>query len=121
MSLAVTETAEGRTVEVTLTGTLDKEAYERLVPLTEAHIEKYGKIRLLVVMHDFHGWDAGALWEDLKFDLKHFGDIERLALVGESRWEKGMAAFCKPFTSATVKYFPHEELDQARRWLEQDD
>jgi len=30
-------------------------------------------------MTGFHGWDAGALWEDIKFDIKHFGDIERLA------------------------------------------
>jgi hypothetical protein len=60
-------------------------------------------------MHDFHGWDAGALWEDAKFDLKHFADIERLAFVGEKKWEKGMAQFCRPFTKATIRYFDRSE------------
>lgn len=30
-------------------------------------------------MHDFHGWQATTLWEDVQFDLKYFNDIERLA------------------------------------------
>ena len=37
---------------------------------------------MLFDMTDFHGWDAGAAWEDIKFDIKHFADIERLAMVG---------------------------------------
>jgi hypothetical protein len=48
-------------------------------------------LRILFIMDDFHGWTAGAMWEDTKFDLKHWKDIERLAIVGETKWEKGMA------------------------------
>jgi hypothetical protein len=51
-------------------------------------------------MTDFHDWKAGALWQDIKFDLKHCTDIERLAMVGDKTWEKGMSVFCKPFTTA---------------------
>lgn len=58
-----------------------------------------------------------ALWEDVKFDVKHFNDIERLAIVGESAWEKWMAAFCKPFTTAKIRYFPAEQLAEARAWI----
>jgi len=35
-------------------------------------------------MEDFQGWDAGALLEDVKFDVKHFSDIEWLAFVGDN-------------------------------------
>ena len=70
-------------------------------------------------MTDFHGWQVGALWEDIKFDAKHFRDIERLALVGDRQWEKGMAVFCKPFTTAKVRYFPSEKLDEAANWLQE--
>lgn len=69
-------------------------------------------------MKDFHGWEAGALWEDIKFDVKHFRDIERLAMVGERKWEKGMSLFCKPFTTAEIRYFERGEAAQAREWLE---
>ncbi len=109
--------AHGKVLEVFVTGKLQKEFYEEFVPLVEKQIAEFKKIRVLFQMHDFHGWTAGAFWEDLKFDLKHFNDIERLAIVGESKWEKGMATFCKPFTTAKVQYFDVADVDQARLWI----
>ena len=47
-------------------------------------------------------------------------DIERLAIVGESKWQQGMAAFCKPFTKATVRYFDHCQIDEARQWVREE-
>jgi hypothetical protein len=44
--------------------------------------------------------------------------IERLAMVGNSSWEQGMATFCKPFTKAEIKYFDHSAALEARKWLE---
>lgn len=119
MSFEVTELADGKIIEVHLSGKLTKDAYEAFVPVTEAKIKQYGKIRILVVLEDFHGWSAGALWEDVKFDVKHFRDIERLAIVGHSKWQEGMASFCKPFTSAEIKYFDLAEVESARTWIEQ--
>lgn len=112
--------ATGNLLEVRLTGKLTREFYEQLVPAVDAQIQQFGKLRILVLMHDFHGWTAGALWEDIKFDAKHWKDIERLALVGDSKWEQGMAAFCKPFTKASVRYFDQSQLEAARAWLAED-
>jgi len=117
MSYEVTEVADGKVIEIHLSGKLEKEAYHAFVPKTEELIKQHGKVRMLVVLNDFHGWDMGALWEDTKFDLKHFKDIEKLAIVGENKWEKGMTVFCKPFTTASVKWFTHEELEAARTWI----
>jgi hypothetical protein len=112
--------ANGKTLSVKLTGKLTKEDYEHFVPEVDGLIKKNGKLRILLQMHDFHGWTAGALWEDMKFDMKHFRDIERLAMVGDRKWEAGMAAFCKPFTTAKVKYFDVSDIQDAREWLESD-
>lgn len=120
MSFNIIEHSEGKIIEVQLSGKLSKEAYEAFVPVTEAKIKEFGKVRMLVVMHDFHGWDAGALWADLKFDVKHHSHIERLAIVGESKWEQGMSAFCKPFTSAKIQYFDIANLEEARHWIQGD-
>ena len=117
MTVEIAELNEGKIVEVTISGKLHKDDYERFVPLFERLIGQYGKLRLLVEMHNFHGWDASALWQDIKFDLKHFKDIERLALVGESKWEKGMSVFCKPFTTAKIQYFDVSQADAARTWI----
>ena len=119
MFFEVTELMEGKVIEVEVRGKLTREAYHEFVPTTEAAIKKYGKVRILFVMHDFHGWDAGALWEDIKFDVKHFSHIERLAIVGETKWEKAMSLFCRPFTTASIKYFDHTDLEKAREWIQE--
>jgi hypothetical protein len=105
---------------VKLTGKLTKDDYQQFTPEIERLIKQHGKIRMLVQLHDFHGWTVSAIWEDIKFDLKHFQDVERLALVGEKAWEHGMAVFCKPFTSATIRYFDRGEAEQAEAWIHAD-
>ncbi|GAA4468079.1 STAS/SEC14 domain-containing protein [Novipirellula rosea] len=116
MSVNITETNDGQLIEVELTGKLTGTDYDRFVPLTEQRIEQHGKIRLIVVLTDFHGWEVAALWDDIKWDVKHFNDIQRLAIVGDSKWEKGMSVFCRPFTTAEIKYFDLVNLDDARKW-----
>ena len=118
MAIEVHEAEAGKVIEIKASEKLTKKDYEHFVPAVERLIAKHGKIRVLFQMHDFHGWEAGALWEDIKFDVKHFRDIERLALVGETKWEKGMAAFCKPFMLAKIRYFDVKDAAEARTWIE---
>jgi hypothetical protein len=118
MSIQLNEEGGGKILVVHVSGKLLKADYECFVPKFERLVEQHGKLRVLFDMTDFHGWEAGALWEDIKFDIKHFADIERLALVGERKWQRGVAAFCKPFTKATIKYFDHTQAPEARKWLE---
>jgi hypothetical protein len=105
---------------IEVTGKLTKADYQQFVPKIEELIKLEGKLRILFEMIDFHGWTAGALWEDIKFDAKHFNDIERVALVGNTKWQEGMAAFCRPFTTAQVRYFPEEQRHEAVVWLKSD-
>lgn len=117
MSLELSTNLEDKVLEIEVTGRLEKGDYESFVPLVEEQIAAHGKVSILFVMRDFHGWDAGAMWEDLKFDLKHFSDIERLALVGAKKWQAGMAVFCRPFTTAKIHYFDVDRLAEAREWV----
>jgi hypothetical protein len=38
-------------------------------------------------------------------------------MVGEEKWQHGMATFCKPFTRAAIRYFHHADVAEARKWL----
>jgi hypothetical protein len=113
----VDEEVHGKVMEVDLHGKLTRKDYEALVPETEKLIRQFGKIRVLVTMHDFHGWDPGALWEDMKWNAKHFNQIERLAIVGEKTWHQYMTGFCRPFTTAQVRYFTLDQMSMARAWV----
>jgi hypothetical protein len=119
MPVKVQELNEGKVISVKMSGKLTAEDYSHLVPEMERQIKAHGKLRMLVEMHDFHGWEVAALWEDMKFDVKHFKDIERIAMVGETKWQHGMATFCKPFTTAKIRYFDRSEAAQALPWLEE--
>ena len=117
MRFVLSESMDGRVIEVIFSCQLTKEIYREFVPLAEDAIKKHGKIRLLFVMTGFQGWNACTLWEDIKCDFKYFDQIERLAIVGEAKWETGMSTFCRPFSKATIKYFEHGDLEQARKWI----
>ena len=120
MATQLAETNGGRVLEVAVNGKLTHDDYQHLVPAFERLATRHGKIRVLFEMTDFHGWEPAALWDDIKFDLKHFSDIERLAMVGDKQWEKGMSVFCRPFTTATIRYFDHAAIGDARAWLASD-
>jgi hypothetical protein len=102
-----------------LSGKLHDADYQQFVPAIDAAVAKQGKVRLLALFHDFHGWDMHALWDDIKFSTTHCNKIDRIALVGDKTWEKWMAKVCKPFTMAKVRYFDASELDAAWAWLKE--
>jgi hypothetical protein len=84
----------------------------------ETAIHTHGKVRLLAHFEDFHGWDLHALWDDTKFSTKHCAEVERIALVGDKKWEEWMAKVCRPFTLAKIEYFDASNIDGAWAWLE---
>jgi len=117
MPIQLNEENAGKILAVHVSGKLAKADYERFVPEFERLVRLHGKLCVLFDITGFHGWTAGALWEDTKFAMHHFGDIDRLAVVGEKKWQEGMATFCKPFTKATIQYFDQADVAAARTWL----
>ena len=116
--LVIREIADEKLVEVELSGKLTREDYDRFVPELERLFKQHGRIRLLVIMRDFHGWKLAALWQDIKFDLHHFKNFERIAIVGETKWQEWMSTICVPFTTGEVRYFHHDKIAEARAWLQ---
>ena len=117
MPIQIKQENGGKLVAVQVTGKLVKADYKHFVNEFERLIQQHGKLRVLFDMTDLRGWDAGAAWEDIKFDIKHFADIERLAMVGDKKWQHGMAMFFKLFTKATIRYFDQANAADARKWL----
>jgi hypothetical protein len=100
-----------------MSGKLHDEDYKTFVPLVDAAVSKAGKVRLLAQFHDFQGWDMHALWDDIKFSTTHCTVIERIALIGETKWQEWMAKVCKPFTMAKIRYFDTADLEAAKAWV----
>jgi hypothetical protein len=117
MPIKFEDEEEGKVLSVQVSGKLTAADYIYFAPEFERLVQLNGKVRVLFKLAGFQGWEESALWEDLKFDYKHFADIERIAIIGEKTWEDGMAAFHKPFTKATIRYFDSTKTAEARQWL----
>jgi hypothetical protein len=97
-----------------LTGT----DYDAAVPEIENLLELHGKpLRMMIRLEEFRGWDLGALWDDLRFDVKHHDDFGRVAVVGDSKWQEWGAKLSNPFFGSEIRYFDWNDMDSARAWL----
>ena len=68
---------------------------------------------------DFKGWMPAAWWEDLKVDLKHYGDFEKVALAGAPAWVDALTKLFAHFMPGEVRTFLRERLAEAWIWLQE--
>ncbi len=77
-----------------------------------------GPATLLVLLEDFAGWERGEQWGDTDFFFSHRNDFEKIAVVGDPRWEAQVLAFAGAgLRKGPVKMFPEREESEARAWL----
>ncbi len=109
---------EGNVLGVRVSGTVTGDDYERFRPVIDARVREHGAVRLLIHMHDFDGWDdLEAMWEDAKLDAAHYADVERLAMVGEERWQDWVTRLTDLLVPGDVRYFDEADLDEAWAWV----
>lgn len=118
MAITLKENAAARVLEARVTEKLTHADYQQFTSRFEAMLKQPGKLNVLFEMVNLHGWEAAAVWDDIKFDMKHFSDIERLAMVGDQSWEKVMSRLAQLFTTAKIRYFDAAAINAARDWVE---
>jgi SpoIIAA-like len=81
-------------------------------------IDAGSKPRILAIVENFEGWERGADWNDLDFLITHGGDIAKIAVVADPRWEVQALAFAGAgVREAPVRFFPAAEMAEARAWI----
>ncbi|MFZ1643597.1 MAG: STAS/SEC14 domain-containing protein [Candidatus Contendobacter sp.] len=104
---------------ITMSGLLTWAEFEAF--LTQAETEDVfasGKVRILIQLENFHGWEPGEQWGDVSFLFRHDKDIERIAVVSEPRWRDEMLMFLfADYRQAEARFFPETDLEPARAWL----
>jgi len=115
--LSYKEYDNAQAVEIVLEGRISTEEFEALAARLEAFIARHGRIRVLEIVRDFEGMDAAALWEDIKFSLRHLKDFSRCAIVANPNTRHLWSSLVAPFMSCDVEHFPPGDEDAARDWL----
>lgn len=98
--------------------------YEKIHPLIHNIIGTGKKVRWYFEMDDCSILNSGGFWEDGtikvkygKLNFTHSADIEKIAIIGDKKWEKLMHSIMKPFIKAKVKYFHLHDREKAKDWI----
>ena len=118
--IEVLSRGSGKVFGMRVSGKILHQDYEQFVPRLEKLIEERGSIRCLVEMTDLHGIELRALWDEIKFDVRHARQIERCAVVGDRRWEAWMTKLSRPmFFNAEIRFFETVDREKAWEWIEE--
>ena len=111
------EESAGNVIGFRAVGRISKDDYQMLTPELEALAEQEGNIRLLLNMEKFEGEEFKAWGSDLKFGRAFRKKIDKLAIVGNKRWQKLLAALADPFYAREAEFFNTEDREAAWSWL----
>jgi stage II sporulation SpoAA-like protein len=110
-------TEDGNLVHLELRGQMSTADQASLVYFVTKAVQRHGKIRLLVTLTDFAGWETSDDWDDAGMRIPDDTAVLKAAFVGDPRWKDGVFAFvAKGFRSIPIEYFPAEAA--ARAWLD---
>ncbi len=100
-------------------GKLTHEDYETIVPMLDSALQgiKDPRIKALIDGTELEGWELRAAWDDFKLGLKHGSQFEKIAIVGNKKWQEYSAKMGSWFISGEVKYFETESV--ALDWLQE--
>lgn len=109
--------SEGKVVGYKVVGTITKADYEIFVPEVEALVKQEGTINMLLDMTHFKWEKINAWGSDWKFGREYHQKIDKLALVGDKKWEEWITKLAEPFFAGQAKFFPPDDMDDAWKWL----
>jgi hypothetical protein len=94
-----------------------KDDYEKISPVIESKSKEFEQIRLYAEIGKMSDIGLGAIWEDLKLDVKHFNDFSRIAVVGPEDWKENLVNISRQLVPADVRYFDATEVLAAKAWI----
>lgn len=116
--IGIEHSSDHKFVTIRASGTLTAEDYERAIPELENAINLAdGNLNALIGLENLKGWSLEALWKDLKFDVKHYNDFRRIAVVGESDTEETLTKLSGFVTGADLRYFDRKDWSEAEAWV----
>jgi hypothetical protein len=116
MTITRSDRSTGDTLGFHVSGDVTKADYDVLTPAVAAAVDQHGSVNLMLDLTDFH-WEKVSAWgADLRFGHEYHDKIDRLAIVGDRKWEEHLTHICTPFYAKNARYFEDEAA--AWTWLD---
>lgn len=107
-------------IEVTISGKVTKEEFEKVIQEIQGPFETWPEIRLLKRVDSFEGIEFSALINDFKFFFQNLGNLKKIkktAVVTDKDWVENLSEWLGPIFSGEVRVFENEDIEKARTWL----
>lgn len=109
---------DGAVLHVRISGVMKLSDQQSLQTAGMELMAKGRKVRLLVALEDFQGWEKGVDWGDVGFLMSHGDDIAKMAIVGDEKWKDQVFAFVgKGFRKTEIEFFSSSSMKQAQNWI----
>jgi len=106
-------------IAVAAKGQVTRADYEQvLVPEVERVFKNHQKVKFYYELGpEFAGLEPGAIWEDVKETIRHFGQWEKMAVVTDFDWIKRLVTGFGAIMPGEVRVFANSDQTCARAWV----
>ncbi len=102
---------------------LEQSDFEKLANEIDAFPQdKNSLIGLIIYTKSFPGWDDfNAFFHHMKFVKDHHKEIQRVAIVTDSKIGAIAPGIVNHFVAARIKHFEYVSIEEAKQWIQKTD
>jgi hypothetical protein len=109
------ERSSGNALGYAVSGDVTKADFATVTPAMAAAMQEHGSVCLLLDVTDAGVEKLSAMSSQVDFVQQFQGKIDKMAVVGDQKWQKAAAALCDKFGASDSKFF--ETDDDAWTWI----
>lgn len=114
--------SEGAVLGVEVVGKVTLEMEKAWIEKIDAVVREHGKVSALVYLHDDAAWGVKAGIEDLKWLMTHMKNMDKVAVVSDSKVWKWLITIDSKFAKLAgigEKHFETADMAAAWKWLKE--
>lgn len=106
-------------IRLVIDGEVKQSDIDQAAKVMEDSLKEPGKLRLLMEVKHLEGYDSiTTFMKDTQKTFQHYTDFEKIAIVTEEKWLKGVASLSDLINPANIKQFSLSERELAEEWVE---
>jgi hypothetical protein len=118
MTMIKIEVVSGNALKVTAPEKLKADDFRAVTPQVDSILAQHGKIRLVLDLSAFKGWENMEAFEHhTSFIKTHYQKVDRIAVVVGHEWQRWLAGAIKAFLHLHIRVFDKNHEDEALRWI----
>ncbi|WP_033543191.1 STAS/SEC14 domain-containing protein [Planococcus sp. CAU13] len=116
--LSFVQSKDDNTIAFEFTGKPVKEDADKLENAIKEKFGDDGKFNVLIIAKDVEMPTMTGMWERIKVQTKHMGQIQKAALVSEREWVEIAESMHKLVPGMKTEHFSPNQIDEAWKWIQ---